>query len=309
MMKHYTATAIFLSATLLMGCVPASTANTIEVPAIPSVSAVVIVPQPSSYTSSIETAETVTSIEVTGTVTATTSVEETVVTTDTSISETTAVTETAVSETVETVETSHRKMLNVVNIQQMPELPAGCEITSTTIALNYVLGTSVDKMDMISYMPCMPEPIDGIWDSPMNVFVGSPFSNKYGAYAPVIVKTLTSYFAMNNVENMTAIDLSGSELSSLYSYIDNGTPVIIWATIEMKEPEVGKTWLCQDGSSFTWTRNEHCMVLIGYDTIADTVIISDPWDPRGIVEIDRNLFESRYISLFQQAVVIEKKAE
>lgn len=302
MMRHFTA--LFLSTTLLMGCMPS--AETVEFVSVEpvTVAAAVVVPQSSSYTSSIETSEGISSIKAI----VTTSLEEITTTSTVETTEITAITETALSETVETIQNPSRRVLNVVNIQQMPELPAGCEITSTTIALNHVLGTSVSKMDMISYMPCMPEPINGVWDSPMNVFVGSPFSTRYGAYAPVICKTINNFLVENSFTDATVTDLSGSTLESLYSYIDNGTPVIIWGTLEMREPETGKTWLCQDGSSFTWTRNEHCMVLIGYDTVADTVIISDPWDPRGTVEIDRALFESRYNSLFQQAVVIEKKA-
>lgn len=205
----------------------------------------------------------------------------------------------------EVVEDNGKTMLQVQNIQQLPELPAGCEITSTTIALNY-LGFDVDKMELMSYMPIMKAPDEnGYWASPWDVFVGSPEYSYYGAYSPVIKSTIEAFFEQNDIENYEVIDLSDNQVIELIDYIDEGYPVIVWATIGMKRSHPGNSWTLSDGTPYTWIAGEHCLVLIGYDLINNTLIFSDPYDKRGTVEYDFEVFESRYIELFMQALVVK----
>lgn len=206
----------------------------------------------------------------------------------------------------EVVDVPTRVVLNVENIQQLPELPAGCEITSTTIVLNH-LGFNVDKMDLMDYMPMMKaKDANGRWESPWNVFVGSPEYNYYGCYSPVIKSTIENYFNSNNITGYEVVDMKDSLVYELYEEIDNGNPVIVWATIKMSRSKSGNSWILQDGSSYTWVAGEHCLVLIGYDLVQDTVILSDPYDSRGTVEYPRETFEKRYTELFNQALVVKK---
>lgn len=255
---------------------------------------------PTTASSKIETSEeSVTTVKTTAKVS-----ESTNVTAETKI---TADTSTTVAET-DVVEDSLRVVLPVENIQQLPELPAGCEITSTTIALNYELGITESKMDMVSYLPMDKWPDENsVWSSPWDVFVGDPSLNYYGAYSPVIKKTLENYFKKNNLDKEYKVtDLSGSSVSELYDYIDDGHPIIVWATIKMKASKPGNSWYLEDGSKYTWIAGEHCLVLIGYDLEKDTVILSDPYDSRGTVEYSTETFEARYEELFKQALIIEK---
>ncbi len=199
----------------------------------------------------------------------------------------------------------NKVVLDVKNIQQLPELPAGCEITSSTIVLNYY-GYDVSKMELIDYMPISNNFYnDGkkqIGPNPRKTFAGDPTKSYYGAYAPVIENTINLYLDSAN-SNMVAKDITGTSPKNLYKYIDSGIPVIVWATVEMKETRVGDTWYFEDGTKFVWTRGEHCLVLIGYTD--DSVILSDPYDSRGTVEYSKSIFEKRYSDLFSQAVIIQ----
>lgn len=263
-----------------------------------------------------------TAVAVTNTISKVSEATVTSADTTSNVSETTATTTTPASTTAKTtevtsvasktnaavVEDSLRVVLPVENIQQLPELPAGCEITSTTIALNYELGITESKMDMVSYLPMDKWPDENsVWSSPWDVFVGDPSLNYYGAYSPVIKKTLENYFKKNKLDKEYKVtDLSGSSVSELYDAIDDGHPVIVWATIKMKASKPGNSWYLEDGSKYTWIAGEHCLVLIGYDLEQDTVILSDPYDSRGTVEYSTETFEARYEELFKQALIIEK---
>lgn len=221
---------------------------------------------------------------------------------------TTIVTEalTTISEFVSDVEKPTRVVLPVENIQQLPELPAGCEVTATTIVMNYE-GIKVDKMTLMTYLPMMQYPDEnGLWESPWNKFVGNPKLSYYGCYSPVIIETVESCLETNDIKGYEVVDLRDSSMEDLYAQIDDGHPVIVWATMSMVASRNGNSWYLQDGSKYTWRANEHCLVLIGYDTENNTVILSDPYDKRGTVEYDADLFETRYTELYKQALVIKR---
>ena len=136
---------------------------------------------------------------------------------------------------------------------------------------------------------------------PYKYFIGSPTtSNSYGCMAPVIEQALISYFGSNErIQNTT-----GTPLSTLCSqYIDNGEPVLVWATIGMIETGKGPGWKLEDGSTYYWPLNEPCMVLIGYDN--DRYYFADPY--RGMVKsYSRWLCESRYKDIGMQSIAITK---
>lgn len=198
-------------------------------------------------------------------------------------------------------------VLPVKNIQQMPELPAGCEITSTTMVLNYY-GFNVSKMDMLKYLPIVEAPNEnGVWASPWEVFVGNPKLNWYGCYSPVIKKTINNYWKAEKVTGYEVEDLSHLEFVNLYGEIEKGNPVIIWASVDMVDINTdGDSWILKDGSKFNWTHKEHCLVLIGFDAKEDTVTLSDPWNPNGTVEYPRATVQKVYEQMGKQALVIHK---
>lgn len=198
------------------------------------------------------------------------------------------------------------KVLSVKNIQQNPELQAGCEVTSAAIVLNY-LGFSINKTDLLPFLSVSNDfrTVSGktYGPNPWKTFVGSPTGDRYGCYAPVISNAVNNYL-ISAKANRFAYDITGTSASDLYSLIGEGVPVIVWVTIGMREPSLGPGWFLDDnGEYYQWINREHTVVLIGYTD--SQVILSDPDDSRGTVLYSRALFEQRYESLLSQAVVIQ----
>lgn len=184
-------------------------------------------------------------------------------------------------------------------ISQLPDLPTGCEVTSLTMALNYK-GVNADKKDLANNY--LDKGKAGETD-PKEKFIGNPTgsgSENFGCYAPVIVKTANKYLQAKN-SSLKAKDVSGGELESLYSYIDKGTPVIVWGTIDCQEAKNTVTWTV-NGKEVKWYSPEHCMCLCGYSE--NKISVGDPMKG-SVVEYDMESFKKAYNSLFKQAVVIE----
>lgn len=187
-------------------------------------------------------------------------------------------------------------LLNSDCIMQMPELPTGCEVTSLAIILNYY-GYSIDKLTLADeYLP--KGKIGETY--PYEAFVGNPRSDKsYGAYAPVLVETANSYLETQETI-LTAMDITGSTMEDVREYLRDGFPVMVWVTIDMKEPRDGAEWYI-DGNKYTWIAGEHCIVLIGFTD--STYIAADPL--KGIVEYNKELLTSRFKEMGSQAIVIK----
>lgn len=196
------------------------------------------------------------------------------------------------------------KTLPVENILQMPELKAGCEVTSAAIVLNY-FGCNVKKTELVDYLSMDNgfKTVNGqpYGPDPWKVFAGRP-DDKYGCYAPVITDMANRYL-LDAKSDLTAVDISGAAPLELYSCIDSGFPVVVWATTFLQEPSVGPEWYLNDtGEYYQWILREHCLVLKGYTE--KTVTFCDPLDERGTVTYDRSLFELRYAQMYSQAVLI-----
>lgn len=197
------------------------------------------------------------------------------------------------------------KILKVKNIQQTPELQSGCEVTAATILLNF-FGYDVTKTDLLSFLPNDDDffEIDGkqYGPNPWKTFAGSPDTDRYGCYAPVIANTLNDYLLAVDGSHV-AYNLTGLSADKLYKLVDAGLPVVVWVTIGMAEPSGGRSWYLTDtGENYQWISKEHCMVLIGYT--ATQAVFSDPYDARGTVSYDKALFEKRYQQLYSQAVAM-----
>ncbi len=191
-----------------------------------------------------------------------------------------------------------RYYISMKNILQRPELPTGCEATALTIVLNH-MGFSVDKRTIVNhYLPKTSRQY-----SLNRYFIGNPYSTHgLGCNAPVIVTTANRY--LKDVKSTRhAVLMTGSTPDQLYAHVSQGTPVLCWATIGMLNTRVSATWKAADtGETVKFMLNEHCAVLVGYDTKKKTVTLNDPW--KGIVTYSMALFETRYRQLGKQAVMI-----
>lgn len=226
--------------------------------------------------------------------------------TTTKAATTTKVTTAATTQTSTNPKSSNRVVLNVKNIQQKPELPKGSEITAATIALNYS-GFNVNKLELLKYVHMADLPQNGKGYDPWGAYIGNPkLSTGYGCYNPVIKFAIRDYFRSKGISNAGTQTLN-NDFIDLYKEIDNGTPVIIWATVNMKDVGNIVTWTDTEGASVIWKSNEHCLVLIGYDKDKDTAIFSDSLDPKGTVEYPRSVAEKAYNAMDKQSLVIRKE--
>lgn len=186
-------------------------------------------------------------------------------------------------------------------ILQNPELPTGCEITSLTMLLNY-MGFDVDKLTMAdNYLPKGEYRNSDFYE----VFVGDPRSySAYGCFSKPIVQAAESYLDDNGeLDNWNVRNITGCTADSLYAAVDKGYPVVVWASMEMKPIENGRSWtISETGKTVTWPANEHCLLLVGYNTKKKLVYMNDPL--KGTVAYKMADFETRFESLGNHAVVI-----
>lgn len=210
------------------------------------------------------------------------------------------------------------KVLSVANIPQNSyvggsPLPTGCEVTSLSTLMNYLGFDECGKNSLANRF--MPKGSIGSTD-PNYAFIGSPeSSSSYGAYANAIVRTANNYLSAYDVKNYSVKDITGTNMSGLYEQIDKGNPVLVWTTMYCTSSRTyGATWTLERGTyytepgtgtySFTWKRNEHCCVLVGYNKAKGTVILADVLEGDALTEYTIPEFESAYRWLGNQAVVI-----
>ena len=188
-------------------------------------------------------------------------------------------------------------------IHQMPKYPTGCESVSAVMALKY-WGESVSVDEFIDNHLSKSSKFywkNGVYygPDPYENFLGDPRSTQsYGCMAPVIEKALIHYFGNSDrVQNTTGTSLE--ELCK--TYVDKNVPVLTWVTIGMLDSYPTDKWTLEDGSTYEWPANEHCMVLIGYDQ--NNYYFNDPY--RGTVKkYAKWIVEKQYRQLGKQSLVI-----
>lgn len=194
-------------------------------------------------------------------------------------------------------------LINAPYIDQTVDWPTGCESVSTVMLLKY-LGLPITVEEFVEN--CLQkEPMitkDGklYGPNPRVSFAGDPKNpDSFGAYAPVITAALDK--ALTNT-NYKAVDLTGVPVDNLLTeYIDNGKPVIFWASIDLKETIKGPSWtISATGEGFEWISNEHCMLLVGYDD--KNYYFNDPWHNHGVIGYEKNLVEKRHEEQMSMAV-------
>lgn len=196
---------------------------------------------------------------------------------------------------------SSPSLLPVPYASQEGLLPTGCELVSAYMVLQYC-GASLSLDEFLSAVPRQD-----FWYengrltnlTPGEAFIGSPYSpGGYGCYAPVIQTALEKTLPAG----WQAEDVTGCTLEDAVAQVQSGSPVLLWATINMANTEPGTTWRTPAGEDFTWLRHEHCLVLVGADE--DTLWFNDPYASNGLVSWPRETVRSRFEQLGSQAVVV-----
>lgn len=197
---------------------------------------------------------------------------------------------------------AEEKLINVPNICQYPELPTGCESVAATMVLQYY-GIDITPGEfVISWLEYSEKfyRVNGYLygPDPNKVFVGNPFTkNSYGCFADPIVNAIN-----RNSKACTAQKITDRSLPELCSeYINDCKPLLIWATMGMRESAKGNSWYLEDGSLFTWTAHEHCLVLVGYNE--KFYYLNDPMTG-STAKYDKDIVEMRFKELGSQAICI-----
>ncbi|TCP53781.1 uncharacterized protein YvpB [Tumebacillus sp. BK434] len=182
-------------------------------------------------------------------------------------------------------------------IYQYPVLPTGCEATAMAMLLNWA-GVETANTDIARALPKVPLPheVDGklYGGNPNKGFVGDPFTKEsYGVFHGPVAALLDTYLP-GRVQ-----DLSGGTIGRVYEALDAGCPVIVWATLKLREGRETDVWQEEDGAEVRWISPQHCMLMIGYDEAH--VYINDP-DTGQTEQYPRDLFEQRWELLGKQAV-------
>ena len=181
-------------------------------------------------------------------------------------------------------------------LNQNPDLPTGCEVTSLTMVLNH-LGYPADKNDLAAnYLTKEEFP----YANPYSQFVGDPTDeHSFGCYAPVITECAIKYGA-------NATNISYSSIDTICSYVEQGQPVIIWATMYMVPTSYGSTiWTDANGETVSWRGSEHCLVMVGFDAAANEVYLADPLTGN-VTTYMFSRFYTRWIEQDCQAVLVTK---
>lgn len=194
------------------------------------------------------------------------------------------------------------QFLPVPLLQQNPLLPNGCEATSAVMVLQYY-GIDISCEGFVdSYLPMedvYTTDTGWIGPDPNRAYAGDPYSqtNGFGCYAPVITAAMQKVCGTQwQVE-----DISGTVFAELENWLEQDIPVILWATVNMKEISSWCMWNSHDGTRVYYPAQEHCLVLIGMDE--EYCYFNDPLKKETSV-YPREQCEKRYQNLGEQAVVM-----
>lgn len=199
--------------------------------------------------------------------------------------------------------------IEVPYIDQSVKYPTGCESVSAVMLLRF-LGYEITVDDFIANcLECRQMEVrDGVLygPDPNEYFCGSPYDDEsYGIYANGLRGALIKAAG----EQYEFLDETGTPVRELLEkYIDHDMPVVFWACINMRKEIPGPEWkLLDSAETFTWTSNEHCMLLVGYDE--EQYYFNDPYDNNGVIGYPRELVEKRHAAQQSMALGVRKKQD
>lgn len=180
---------------------------------------------------------------------------------------------------------------------QYPELPTGCEALALTNALS-AYGHYLNKFMIVDhYLPYSSYDF-------VTAYNGNPYTSG-GAWnsccAPAIVRAANSYLYASG-SSLQAYEITGTSLSTLYTYIERGYPVIAWTTIDQTPPSIIWTSQWYNNHRYGLWDSTHTVVLNGFDREVGTVSIAD--SIAGSFTTSESTFNWIWSTTGAQAVVI-----
>ena len=189
-------------------------------------------------------------------------------------------------------------VLAVPNILQNPELPTGCESVALTMLLHYWGYDTLGKTEIADHY------LSYDTTNFVSSFVGDPHTeNGAGVFAPGLTAAANRFLQAKG-DRRVARDLTGVSMEGLLTYLSQGDPVVVWNTIDMMEPGGVNAHYYYEGRTYNFYREEHCMVLCGYDLNQNQVLVSDP--QAGLIWRDLSAFERIYEQMGRNAMTIQE---
>lgn len=193
-------------------------------------------------------------------------------------------------------------VLNVPLIKQLPELPFGCEVTSTAMMLQYA-GVQVGKMDLYGSIRKDNDKIvvssngDILeWGDPQEGFVGDMTGKSgrgYAAFDEPIEDLVNQYLPGR------AINLTNLPFDKVLNHVKNGYPVVVWTTGDYRLPDQWEEWK-HKGQSIKTPIDLHVVTLVGFDE--QNVYLNDPLSGKKQVKVNKNQFIDSWKALKLRAV-------
>lgn len=185
---------------------------------------------------------------------------------------------------------------NVPLINQFPELPTGCEVTSAAMLLNFY-GVKADKVTLAEQVrkTDLPRFFNGrvVGESPYEYFIGNPRDNKaFGVFNGPIYNLISNY---KEAENIT-----GCEFEKVTNKVKEGKPVMVWITRDLAPVQYSSSWYVRD-EMFWWPKGEHTVVITGIEE--NIIIVNDPYGGEE-KSFDLEKFKITWENMGRQAISI-----
>ena len=204
-----------------------------------------------------------------------------------------------------------RYLIRVPALDQYPQLPNGCEVTSLAMLMAAV-GHPMSKMTLAAEMPKDPTPLrlstttnaDGqtvhhvaFWGNPNVGFVGSVYraGYGYGIYHGPMVRFL------NRLLPGRAEDLTGSAFSVVLRHVATGIPVEVWTTTTFHPTTDWVTWQSPEGPVRA-TPLEHAVLIVGY--APGVLYINNPLNGQAAEPVAEAPFLQSWRQLGKQAITV-----
>jgi len=137
-----------------------------------------------------------------------------------------------------------------------------CESRSAVDWARY-FGAGISETDFLNNLPSSDDPNRGFVGN-VNDFGGQIPPNSYGVHAEPVAELLRSY-------GVPATAVTSMSADAIRREIDSGRPVIAWVIVGTI-PGYGQYYTTQDGNSVLVARNEHTVIVIGYDPTGVTIL-------------------------------------
>ncbi|MFH5837209.1 SH3 domain-containing protein [Proteiniclasticum sp. C24MP] len=161
------------------------------------------------------------------------------------------------------------KTINVPYHSQLSPVyaPVGCEATALLMALQYK-GIARD-VSYRQFLDAMPKHSS----NPAKGFVGSPYKQDLSLRTTIYPQALTDY--SNTYGAGRTVNFSGSTVEDIKKEILADNPVVVYLTVRREAPVYVNYNV--EGEIQSLLRNNHAVLVTGYDSEANKLRVTDPW--------------------------------